>query len=122
MPIWTARTLPIDRFGSSTLRPEKSALWIGTTKQEPEVTGLVGIREELYDKPRAGKLLKITRFWRSYSDVKIIGVYGVFYSYSDGKERISEGGKHYIVILPKKNEEAVMEAPIKIHASRITFS
>ncbi|EKE11443.1 MAG: hypothetical protein ACD_15C00077G0001 [uncultured bacterium] len=95
--MWITRSLPTTHLGASVL---SSSSYKDNPISKINVTGLVGIKEKFYDTPRLGQIIIKKGIWgNTFTDVTVLGEYGAMYSHSDGIERFSEPGKHYIVIV-----------------------
>ena len=108
---WTARSLPTSELGLSLSSPVLK----DTPQSRLEITGIIGVKEKIFKIPLYGIITKKGRFMDTQQKVKIIGEYGVFYSYNDGIDRVSENGKHFIVV--QEGSKTIK----KVLASKITI-
>lgn len=84
-------------------------------KKEPTVVDIIGITDIFFKEHLRGEITKKGKWLDTIIPVTIIGECGVMYLYSDGSERFSEPGKHYIVLRENSN---VFE---KIPTAKITL-
>lgn len=73
----------------------------------PAVTGLIGIVERHFEKPLSGTITEKNPWLDKIIKVTILGEHGVLYSHSDGIDRISKDGLHYIAVEEREVETKV---------------